>query len=106
MSNPIEILNSFLELPYNWNDNNAEPFCVELIAKCKEILQTLTSPNSFIFPCANGSVQFEYGNEYKNMSLNIYIDRIEVNYDYYGEVKEFIENDINKLNEIIKLFEV
>lgn len=52
-------LDEIEKLPYNWNENNAEPFSKKLIDKCRGIISNLTVIPR-IYPAANNSIQFEY----------------------------------------------
>lgn len=72
----IELLDSFLQLPENWNTYGAKPFETKLIDKAKQVLATLSIPPQ-IFPTGRNSIQFEYEQNSNYLEFEIYEDEIQ-----------------------------
>lgn len=100
-------LNDISKLDKNWNDNNAEPFSVDLINKCKTILYKL-SHEPCVFPTACNSIQFEYEKETgEYLEFEIYdrsIKFFKIDSDKKEETGLFLTN--NQIQEMINLVEL
>lgn len=64
------ILQSFEDLKFNWNDNNAKAFDRKLIKKVSEILYQLKYQPE-IFPTASDSIQLEFDNNGNYLEFEI-----------------------------------
>lgn len=74
-------LDDISKLEENWNDNGANAFPIELVEKCREIVNQLVA-EPFVCPTACGSIQFEYEKENgEYLEFEVYEDRIEVYMD-------------------------
>ena len=59
----LRILSELAQLENNWNDNGAAGFSEQLIARCRDLVNILNNQPD-IFPTAQGSIQFEWENEF------------------------------------------
>lgn len=55
-------ISELAQLKSNWDNNGAEAFSAQLIARCRNLVNTLTHQPD-IFPTAQASIQFEWENE-------------------------------------------
>lgn len=79
----LDVLNSFLYLKENWNENGSEEISKSLVEFCKSIVEKLDIQPE-VFPTAANSIQFEYEKDKVYCEFNIYMDKIE----YYQETED------------------
>ena len=100
----LEKLESFLNLPENWNGNGAKPFSFELINYVIEILCRLPKQPQ-IFPTAENSIQLEYDNpDGSYLEIEVFEDVIQVFFlDKNKREYEFKTNtcDYNSLRRVV-----
>lgn len=71
-------INSFLNLEYNWNDNEAQPFSESLINEAKQIIMGLFRQPD-VFPTARNSIQFEYERDNGDyFEIELFSGRLEI----------------------------
>ncbi len=92
-------LDEIADLDYNWNENGAEPFPVDLVCKCRTILCDLSN-EPFISPTAHGSIQFEYEKDCGDyLEFEIFEDNIKVYYSSAaGAEQEYALTGVPALN--------
>lgn len=94
----LKILDGFKTLQKGWNDNNAEPFDLQLIQKVKSII-SIISPQPDVFPTACNSIQLEYEMENGNyLEFEIFTDNIKAFQIIDGKEStvNIIKDDISK----------
>ncbi|PAF35562.1 hypothetical protein CHH58_16020 [Terribacillus saccharophilus] len=100
----VQLINSFRNLKYDWNNNGAEPFRSGLLDITIDLVKRLdVQPD--VFPTARDSIQFEYEDDEIYLEFEIFEDRAEIFVDNNGnEYEEVIENprDYKEFNRIIK----
>ncbi|MFJ7646110.1 hypothetical protein ACIQ1H_01100 [Lysinibacillus sp. NPDC097279] len=100
-------LNSFLDLPENWNDNDAECFEEGLVKKAMRIIRKLPMQPD-VFPTARNSIQFEYEKENgEYLEFEIFSKSIECfMIDADGMEKEFNVYDVvEMIQEVVDFYE-
>jgi hypothetical protein len=105
-SQALKRLDEFAELPYDWNDNCAEPFSPDLIKLAKIIIHNLKQIPD-VFPTARNSIQMEYEEGEKYLEFEIFISHINVyfvNADGDEDMYTVNTEDYHKLNEAIEKF--
>lgn len=102
----IERLDYFENLPYNWNENQAERFDKVLIDTCKAIINMLPLQPE-VFPTGVNSIQFEYEKQNGDyFEFNVFEDRIVIfKIIEDEEVEEQLDiNQKNKLQKMVRDF--
>lgn len=105
------VLNTILNLEYNWNNNCGEPFKKELVEKCRKIMKGLTVQPD-IYPTGQDSIQFEWeGLEKSYLEVEFYMNSFGVflinekgQESEYGFAGYKVEEVIKILNEEIENF--
>ena len=96
----LKLLESFVQLPENWNGYGAKGFTAPLVSLAKEILNSLeVQPD--VFPTGRESIQFEYekcNGEYLEFEIfnksDIQVFIVKENGDEYEDLVEV--NDVNR----------
>lgn len=103
----LKKIESFRNLPGNWNDSSAGRIDYELITMAKFIIQNIDRQPR-VFPTARDSIQFEFydtGNENRYLEFEVFKEKIEVFEAAGKKEKEYtIPIDMKKVCEIIDVF--
>lgn len=100
----IEIINSFANLPQNWNDNGATPFSTSLIHAATRLIQDLEYQPE-VFPTGRASILFEYGKPSGEfLSLEVFENKIETFFVPNNETQTLGHCDIVELRRIVNEF--
>lgn len=93
----LKRLNSFAAYEKNWNGNEADPFTLSLIERCKTLVNRLSAV-PLVFPAADDSIEFEFSRfDGAKLIFFIYDDRIDglsVKTDKSKSVIENVTDDV------------
>ena len=97
-------LDYFLNLPENWNNNDASKFKETLINKVRRIIDYLEFQPD-IFPTAQNSIQLEYEKSNGDyLEFEIFDDRIKVFQSIKDSEKEYTAEDISEIQDLVNEF--
>jgi hypothetical protein len=100
----LQVLDSFLDLNYNWDFDGAEPFSPSLIKRAKAILTSLSQQPSVVNPTMRDSVQFEYEKPGKYLEFEIYEDKVVFLYMHGEKHEQGLIQDDSDYNQLTARF--
>lgn len=110
----IDKIKLFSNLKDNWNSYGAKPLDRKVIEGAIDICKQLQILPDEVFPCGDGSVQFEYYGEdekylqfnlYDNLYIDYFYEGYELNYDgevapHESSITTYNDSDIQFLNSL------